>query len=82
MYKIIFTPYSLGDISFIQSYIWEYSQIVLLKIFHTISHLSYFSKIWFVRKDWYSEIIDSKYKFRIIYKIDERNKIYLYNCYF
>jgi len=75
MYSIEFTPISEEDINFIQSYIGEYSNVVLNKIFHTIANLSYFPHLWFERKDSLKEIIDSNFKFRIIYKIEEKKKI-------
>lgn len=78
MYKIIITDNWIQNIEFIKTYIWDYSVIVLKKVFHTISHLSYFPNSWFDIWDWLFEIIDSKYKFKIIYKIDyNKNIIYV-----
>lgn len=75
MYKVIFTKYSLEDLNFIKSYVWEYASFVVDKILYTISNLSYFPNIWFSKGDNIFEIIDWKYKFRIIYKIDKTRKI-------
>jgi mRNA-degrading endonuclease RelE of RelBE toxin-antitoxin system len=78
MYKIKVTKTAEENLDFIKSYIWDYSKTVIKNIFLSIWHLAFFPKLWFEIEDWFRELIDSKYKFRIIYKINqEKNIIYI-----
>jgi hypothetical protein len=73
MYKIKLANKSIENINFIKSYSWNYSDIVINKIFKIFSILVYFPLSWKLRDDWLGEIIEIKYKFRILYKIEWTN---------
>jgi hypothetical protein len=71
--NIIITPYARKDIDFISDYSNEFSKFIISSILAVFSILSYFPLSWKLRKDWLREIIEPKYKFRILYKIEWTN---------
>ncbi len=75
MYNIKVTKKAEDNLDFIRTYIWEYSKVVIKNIFLSIGHLAFFPKLWFEIDNWLRELIDAKYKFKIIYKINEQKNI-------
>jgi len=47
------------------------AKIVLENLSKSISYLSYFPFMWKEIKNWYRQIVEQNYKFKIIYKIQE-----------
>lgn len=78
MYKIKITRKANDNISNIHSYIAqdniEIADMVIERFYSIFDYLCIFPKLWKIQKDDFREIIDSKYKYRILYKIIESKK--------
>jgi len=78
MYIIKYSKIASIELGWIYSYIAEDNNYFAIKvvqhIFKTIKYLNDFPFMW--KPFWsYRELIETKYKFRIIYKIDEKQKV-------
>ena len=76
MFKIVYWEGSIEDLKQIFHYIAQdnpfYGTEVVNKIYDSIELLEIFPYIWKERKDNIREIVEPQYKFRIFYKINDK----------
>lgn len=76
MFKIKLLDSAIEDLSNISAFISLdnpfQAKIVLWNLNRSISYLSLFPLIWKEIKDWYREIVEQNYKFKIVYKIQNQ----------
>lgn len=75
MYKIRFFDTAIKDLNEISVYISLdnplQSKIVLDSIKSSIDYLQTFPYLWKEVKNWFRQIIEKEYKYRIIYKVEK-----------
>lgn len=76
MYKIVITDDALEDLASISEYIASdnlfYAKKVGNDILKSVGFLETFPFIWKQIEDWIYQIVNPKYKFKIVYKVDDK----------
>ncbi len=77
MYKITYSEDTLYDLREIADYISLdnpfYAKKVITKIYKSIEFLETYPFIWKPRHDELRELVEPQYKFRIFYKVEDKN---------
>lgn len=56
------------------------AKLIISSLSKTIDYLTLFPLLWKELKDWYREIVDKTYKYRIVYMVKDEN-IYIYSIF-